>query len=92
MSEPLARVRDQALEVARGWSGSDAPGSWRLTAALFDVLADHTDLLALASEIPSERVPALLFVASVHYLVGASRGTVHGVLSGSRRSPAIARQ
>jgi hypothetical protein len=41
-----------------------------LTAALFDVLADDPTLLALAGEIPSERMPALLFVASVHYLVG----------------------
>jgi hypothetical protein len=70
VSERRARVRDQALEVARGWSGPNTPPSWSLTAALFDVLAVDATLLELAAEIPAERIPALLFVASVHYLVG----------------------
>ena len=38
-TEASDRVRDQALEVARGWSGDGAPDTWRLTAALFKALA-----------------------------------------------------
>lgn len=65
----MVPVRDQALEIARGWSGPDAPTSWRLTAALFEGLADDDALLAIATEIPAERLPALLFVASVQLAV-----------------------
>ena len=39
-------IRGQALEVSAGWSGPDAPPSWRLTAALFRAIADHDRLLA----------------------------------------------
>lgn len=69
VSERLARVRDQALELGKGWSGPDTPAGWRLTAALFQELAADTVLLELAGEIPPERLPPLLFVASVQYLV-----------------------
>jgi hypothetical protein len=69
MSEQLERVRDQALELARGWSGPDTPVSWRLTAALFEELAADAALLQLAGEIPPEKLPPLLFVASVKHLV-----------------------
>lgn len=63
------RIRDQALEVARGWSGPDAQEGWRLTSALFEQLAHDQSLLTLAATIPAERLPALLFVASVQYAV-----------------------
>jgi hypothetical protein len=46
-TEAVARVRDQALEVARGWSADGAPGTWRLTAALFEAVTS-SDLLATA--------------------------------------------
>lgn len=67
----MAHVRDQALEIARGWSGPDAPASWRLTAAMFEHLAADPTLLAQAATIPALRLPALLFVASVQYAVAA---------------------
>jgi hypothetical protein len=60
-----AAIADQAREIARGWSGTDAEPGWTLVAALFDGLAQDDDLLALAAEIPMERLPALLFVACV---------------------------
>jgi hypothetical protein len=69
MAQRLSRIRDQAREVGRAWSGSDAPANWRLTAALFELLADDDDLLVLAGAIPAERLPPLLFVASVQHLV-----------------------
>lgn len=65
----MVPVSDQALEIARGWSGPDAPESWRLTAALFERLASDDALLAIATEIPADRLPALLFVASVQLAV-----------------------
>jgi hypothetical protein len=68
-TEAIAHVRDQALEVARGWAGEGAPGTWRLTAALFEAVAHDHHLAALAAGIPPDRLPALLFVASVQYLV-----------------------
>ena len=63
------RSRDQAHEVGRGWSGPDAEPGWALVGALFDALAADADLLALAAEIPLDRLPALLFVASVQRVV-----------------------
>lgn len=69
MTATTDAVRDQALEVARGWSGPDAPRSWRLTGALFAELAGDDELLDLAVTIPPQRLPPLLFVASVHRLV-----------------------
>ncbi|HEY7173950.1 MAG TPA: DUF2332 domain-containing protein [Micromonosporaceae bacterium] len=62
-------VRSQAAEVARGWSPPGAPPSWALTASIFDTLASDDDLLAIAAEIPSDRMPALLFCAATCYLV-----------------------
>jgi hypothetical protein len=69
-----ARVRDEARVVGRGWSGPDAAPTWRLTAALFAGLADDDALSDLAAAIPPERLPPLLFIASVHYLVAQHRG------------------
>jgi len=68
-TEATDRVRDQALEVARGWSGDGAPATWRLTAALFEAVAHDDHLATLAADIPPDRLPALLFVASVQYVV-----------------------
>jgi hypothetical protein len=67
--EVTAAIRDQAREVARGWSGADAEPGWALVAGIFDALAEDDDLLALAAEIPMERLPALLFVATVQRVV-----------------------
>jgi hypothetical protein len=64
----IATVRDQARQVARGWSGANAPESWSLTATMFETLAEDDGLLDLASGIPADRLPALVFVASVRYL------------------------
>src|SRR5918994_7122380 len=58
-------IRDQAAEVARGWSGPDADAGWALTAALFGAIAADEDTLRLASEIPADRIPALLVAASI---------------------------
>jgi hypothetical protein len=74
-TEAIARVRDQALEVARGWSGDGAPGTWRLTAALSEAVAHDEHLAALAAGIPPDRLPALLFVASVQSSWPAIRTT-----------------
>lgn len=54
--------------MGRGWSGPGAAPSWGLTAALFELLASDRELVALAAAIPGERLPALLFVASVQYV------------------------
>ena len=61
----LESIADQAREVGRGWSGPDADPGWALVAALFHTLSDDQALLELAAEIPPDRLPALLFVASV---------------------------
>jgi hypothetical protein len=66
---PVDVIRDQAREVGRGWSGPDADPAWALVGALFDAVAADPDLLALAAEIPLDRLPALLFVASVQRVV-----------------------
>ncbi len=63
-------VRDQALQVARGWSPPDAPPGWRLTAALFEGIARQDDLLARLAELPPDRLPGLLAGAAVRFLVG----------------------
>lgn len=73
-AEQRAAVRDQAREVARGWSGPEAPAGWALTAALFEHLAADDSLAAQAAEIPPDRIPALVFVASVQYLVARNPG------------------
>jgi hypothetical protein len=59
--DAVATIRDQAHEVGRGWSGPDAEPGWALAA--------DSDLLALAAEIPLDRLPALLFVASVQRVI-----------------------
>ncbi len=62
-------VRGQATEIARGWSAPGAPASWALTAAIFDSLARDEDLLALAADVPGDKLPALLFCASACHLI-----------------------
>lgn len=61
-------VRAQALEVAAGWSGPDAPGSWQLTAALFGSIARHPTLPDRLAELPADRLPALLASAAISFL------------------------
>ena len=62
-------IRDQALEVAAGWSTPDAPRSWRLTAALFQVIAAHDELLNRMAALPPDRLPALLASAAIAFIV-----------------------
>jgi len=64
-----ARVREQALGIAAGWSPADAPASWELTAELFRAIATEPDLLAIAARVPPDRLPPLLLSAAVRYLV-----------------------
>jgi hypothetical protein len=66
----LRSIRSQATEIARGWSAPGSPPSWALTAEIFTVLAHDEGLLAVAAEIPPERMPALLFCAAACYLIG----------------------
>ncbi len=69
----VATVRSQAEEIAAGWSEPGAPASWALTAGIFRTLAEDDELLALAAEIPAERLPALLFCAAAGYLIDEHR-------------------
>ena len=62
-------IRGQALEIAAGWSPSDQPESWRLTAALYTMIAGHDDLLAALAALPPDRLPALLVSAAITLLV-----------------------
>lgn len=62
-------IRAQALEVAAGWSPPGAPRSWRLTAALFEAIATHDELLDRLTALPPDRLPALLASAAVSFLV-----------------------
>jgi hypothetical protein len=62
-------IRAQALQVAAGWSPPDQPESWRLTAALFAMIAEHDELLAALSSLPPDRLPALLASAAITFLV-----------------------
>jgi hypothetical protein len=66
-------LRAQALEVARGWSPPGAPWSWRLTAALFEAIAAHDDLLDRLAALPADRLPALLGSAAIAFLVRRDR-------------------
>lgn len=66
-------LRAQALEVARGWSPPGAPRSWRLTAALFEAIAAHDDVLARLAALPADRLPALLGSAAIAFLVRRDR-------------------
>src|ERR1700694_3024799 len=65
-----ADLRDQALQVARGWSPPGAPVSWRLTAAMFEGIACQNHLLERLAELPPDRLPGLLAGAAVRFLVG----------------------
>jgi hypothetical protein len=69
----VEEIRAQALEVAAGWSPPDAPDSWRLTAALFGVIAAHEELLRRLTGLPPDRLPALLASAAIAYLVRRDR-------------------
>jgi hypothetical protein len=66
-------IRAQALEVAGGWSPPGAPGSWRLTAALFESIAADDELLERLAVLPADRLPALLVSAAVAFLVRRDR-------------------
>lgn len=61
-------VRDQAIEVGRGWSASDAPVSWQLTAGLFRAIAGNERLLERLASLPADRLPALLGAAAIVWL------------------------
>ena len=67
------QVRAQALEVAAGWAAPDAPPSWRLTAALFGVIAGHDALLRRMAALPPDRLPALLASAAIAFLIRHDR-------------------
>lgn len=67
------QVRAQALEVAAGWAAPDAPPSWRLTAALFGVIAGHDALLRRMAALPPDRLPALLASAAIAFLIRSDR-------------------
>jgi hypothetical protein len=67
-SSSVTEIRDQAIEVARGWSPPDAPASWRLTAALFEAVAGDNTLLGAIASLPSDRLPALLAGAAISLL------------------------
>jgi hypothetical protein len=69
----MTEVRDQAIEVARGWSPPDAPASWRLTAALFGAIADNDRLLERIASLPSDRLPALLAGSAITFLARRKR-------------------
>jgi hypothetical protein len=62
-------IRAQAREVAAGWSPPDQPESWRLTAALFTMIAGHEELIAALSALPPDRLPALVASAAITFLV-----------------------
>jgi hypothetical protein len=64
-----ALVGQQAAAVAAAWSPAGGPASWELTAAQFATLRDDPELLAVAAEIPPDRLPALLFTAAATALV-----------------------
>ena len=59
--------------MARGWSPSGAPPSWRLTAALFEAIAAQDDLLDRLAVLPADRLPALLGGAAIAFLVRRDR-------------------
>jgi len=62
-------IRAQALELANAWSRQDCPEPWRLTAGLFRLIAGHDGLLAMLTELPADRLPALLASAAIRFLV-----------------------
>jgi hypothetical protein len=62
-------VARQAGLVAAAWSPAGAPSSWRLTAAQFEALRDDAELIAIATAVPPDRLPPLLFTAAATFLV-----------------------
>ena len=62
-------IRAQALQLASAWSRQDCPEPWRLTAALFRLIAGHDGLVAMLTELPADRLPALLASAAIRFLV-----------------------
>ncbi len=64
----VSEVRDQAIEVARGWSGPDVPASWRLTSALFEAVAGDNMLLEAIAPLAADRLPALVAGAAITLL------------------------
>jgi hypothetical protein len=62
-------VAEQAAMVAAAWSPPEAPATWRLVAAQFEALRDDDELLAIAAEVPADRLPPLLFTAAATALV-----------------------
>jgi hypothetical protein len=66
-------VRAQALEVAGGWSPPGAPGSWRLTAGVFEAIAADDHLLQRLAALPPDRLPALLASAAIAFLIRRDR-------------------
>jgi hypothetical protein len=66
-------IRAQALEVAAGWSAPGAPDSWRLTAALFEAIATHEELLDRLAVLPPDHLPALLASAAITLIVRRDR-------------------
>ena len=67
------QIRDEALEVAAGWSGPGTPSSWRLTAGLFRAIAAHDGLRERLAHLPPDRLPALLASAAISFLVRRDR-------------------
>src|SRR5215472_13902275 len=63
------QIAEQADMIARAWSPPGAPQSWELTAAQFASLRDDEELLAIASAIAPDRLPALLFAAAATSLI-----------------------
>ena len=59
--------------MAGGWSPPGAPESWRLTAALFEAIAAHDELLEHLAPLPPDRLPALLASAAVTFMVRRDR-------------------
>jgi hypothetical protein len=62
-------VADQAAMVAAAWSPANAPASWALTAAQFEVLRGDRELLEIAATVAPDKLPALLFQAAATFLV-----------------------
>ncbi len=51
------------------WLSGPGSPDWRLTAALFESIAGHDDLLAGLAELPEDRLPALLASAAICLLI-----------------------
>jgi hypothetical protein len=62
-------VAEQAAMVAAAWGAPDAPDSWQLTAEQFGVLSRDEELIAIAAEIPPDKLPPLLFQAAATFLI-----------------------